>query len=103
MHPLIQGKLVEMADLYVRYRVGRLALFGSATSEHFDPATSDVDVLVEFEPMPPVQHAASYFGLMEELQQLLGLPVDPVEPGLVRNPYLRQVIAHNLVVLYEAA
>jgi len=103
MHPLIQGKLADMVDLCLRYRVGRLALFGSATSEHFDPATSDVDVLVEFEPMPPVQHAESYFGLMEELQQLLGLPVDLVEPGAIRNPYFRQAIAHNPVVVYEAA
>jgi predicted nucleotidyltransferase len=92
-----------MADLCVRYRVGRLALFGSATSEHFDPAASDVDVLAEFEPMPPVQHAASYFRLKEELKRLLGLPVDLVEPGAVRNPYLHQAITHNPVVLCEAA
>lgn len=103
MHPLIQSRLTDVVDLCAKHHVRRLALFGSATSERFDPATSDLDVLVEFQPMPPRQHADSYFGLMEDLHQLLGLPVDLVEPAAIRNPYFRQGITQSQVVLYEAA
>ena len=81
----------------------RLSLFGSATSERFDPVQSDVDVLVEFEKMRPTEHAAHYFGLLEDLQALLGRPVDLVELGPIRNPYFRQSIEASKVLLFEAA
>ncbi|MBI4552772.1 MAG: nucleotidyltransferase domain-containing protein [Candidatus Latescibacteria bacterium] len=103
MHPTIQSKLADLAKLCVKRRVHRLALFGSAASDRFDPATSDLDVLVEFQPMSPVQHADSYFGLMEDLQQLFGMPIDLVEPGPIRNPYFRKAVEETQVVLYETA
>jgi len=46
-----------------KFRVRRLDLFGSATTGNSDPARSDVDLLVEFEAMPPGAYAAAYFGL----------------------------------------
>jgi predicted nucleotidyltransferase len=103
MHPLIQERVTAVADLCVKHRVRRLALFGSATSQHFDPARSDLDVLVEFQPMPPAQHADSYFGLMEDLQRLFGRQIDLIELGSIRNPYLRQAIIASQVILYDAA
>jgi uncharacterized protein with HEPN domain len=45
MHPLIRDKLTAVADLCTKNRVCRLALFGSATGPHFNPASSDLDVL----------------------------------------------------------
>jgi hypothetical protein len=45
----------------------------------------------------------SYFGLMEDLQRLFERPVDLIESGAIRNPYLRQAIIASQVILYEAA
>jgi uncharacterized protein len=53
--------------------------------------------------MLPAHHADSYFGLMEDLQRLFGMPIDLVEPGSIRNPYFRQAIAETQVSLYDAA
>jgi uncharacterized protein len=103
MHSLIQDRVAAVADLCVKHRVRRLALFGSSTTPHFDPTRSDLDVLVEFQPMPPAQHADSYFGLMEDLQRLFGRQIDLIEPGSIRNPYLRQAIMASQVILYDAA
>jgi hypothetical protein len=103
MNPLIQSKLGALADICAKRRVRRLALFGSAAGERFDPATSDLNLLVEFQPMSPAQHADSYFGLLEDLEKLFRLPVDLVEPGPIRNPYFRQAIEQTRVLLYEAA
>jgi len=106
MHLAIQGKLtnrVVLEAICARHRVRRLALFGSATSDRFDPAASDLDFLVEFQPMSPIEHAESYFGLMEGLRQLLKMPVDLVEPGPIRNPYFRQAVQETELVLYDAA
>ncbi len=80
--PLIRSQLTERADLCVKRRVRRLAVFGCAAMGRFDPSRSDLGLLVEFQPMPPAQHAASYLGLMEHLQPLLpsGHRSDPGGP-----------------------
>jgi uncharacterized protein len=54
-------------------------------------------------PKSPSDHANSYFGLMEDLEQLPGLPVDLIEPGPISNPYFREEIQRTRRPLYEAA
>jgi predicted nucleotidyltransferase len=103
MNPIIQDKLKDLLALCKERRVQRLALFGSAAAGPLDSATSDLDLIVEFKPMPPAQHADSYFGLMEDLEKLFGMSIDLVEPGPIRNPFFRQVVEETQVVLYEAA
>lgn len=103
MHALIQEKLTELQALCLKYRVERLDLFGSAAGDDFDPQASDFDFLVEFETMPPVEHADSFFGLLEALERLFGRSIDLLEPEPIENPYLWQSIMESRKVLYEAA
>ena len=103
MNQIVQNKLKDLLALCKKRRVQRLALFGSAAAGPFDSAISDLDVIVGFKPMPPAQHADSYFGLMEDLENLFGMPIDLVEPGPIRNPFFRQVVEETQVVLYGAA
>jgi predicted nucleotidyltransferase len=93
----------DVATICARHRVRRLSLFGSAATDRFDPATSDVDFLVEFERMKPSEHAGHYFGLQEDLEALLERPVDLVESGPIRNPYFKQSVEASKVLLFEAA
>jgi hypothetical protein len=79
-----------------------LALFGSAATEHFDPASSDLDLVVEFSSLSPAEHAANYFGLQEDLERLFGRPVDLVELAPIRNPYFLKVVQETQVPLYAA-
>ena len=54
MHPLIAGKLPEIARICEDFHVRRLELFGSAArAADFDPAHSDADFLVEYQPDTP--------------------------------------------------
>jgi uncharacterized protein len=47
MLPLIENRRAEIAELCRRFRVRRLDVFGSAArGGDFDPARSDVDLLV---------------------------------------------------------
>jgi uncharacterized protein len=102
MHPVILEHRTEVAVLCARFHVRRLALFGSAArSSGSEPR--DFDLLVEFQTMPPVQHAESYFGLWEELEKLLRAPVDLVEPAAIRNPYFQRSVEATQVNLYAAA
>jgi hypothetical protein len=92
----------QIAELCRRHRVRRLALFGSAVREDFDPRRSDLDFLVEFESLPPGTYADAYFGLLESLQRLCGRRVDLVEAGSVRNPYVRREIEARQETVYAA-
>jgi hypothetical protein len=102
MAPEVSLKHEQLAELCRRHRVRRLALFGSAQREDFDPVRSDLDFLVEFEALPPGVYAHTYFGLLEALKQLYGRPVDLLEAGSVRNPYIRQEIEATQVTVYSA-
>lgn len=61
---------------------------------------SDVDFLVEFQPLPPGQRAEAYFGLLEDLQALLGRSVDLVVACAIQNPYFRQAVESSREVIY---
>ena len=100
MHAIIREKIPEIARIAARYRVRRLGIFGSAASDRFDPAASDVDFAVEFEPMTPVEHARAYFGLAEDLARAFGREVDLVELSAVRNPIFRQVVEETAREVY---
>lgn len=103
MNRLIETKRAELAQLCAQYRVRRLELFGSATNERFDPGTSDLDFLVEFQDLSPREHADAFFGLVEDLQQLFGRPVDLVERRAIRNPYFLRAVEQTRMLLYAAA
>ena len=103
MNRVVQEKFKELVELCKNRGVRRLALFGSAATGSFDRSSSDIDLIVEFNPMSPVEHADSYFGLMDDLQKLFDVPVDLIELAPIRNPFFRQAVAETEEVLYEAA
>jgi predicted nucleotidyltransferase len=82
--------------------VRRLELFGSAAGDRFDPNGSDVDFLVEFQPLADGEHADAYFGLLAALQLLLARPVDLVMTRAIRNPYFLEAIEPTRTLVYAA-
>ena len=102
MQRTVQEKREQVAELCRRYRVRHLALFGSALGTEFDPALSDLDFLVEFEPLPAGTYANTYFELAAELERLFQRRVDLVEAGSIRNPYFRREIESHQETVYAA-
>jgi uncharacterized protein len=83
--------------------VARLEVFGSAArGTDFDPARSDVDFLVEFKPGSTLSPLEQFFGLAHALEDLLGRPLDLVQPSAVKNPFIRAGINRSREVLYGA-
>jgi predicted nucleotidyltransferase len=90
-----------IAGFCTKYGVAKLSLFGSVLRSDFDPARSDVDVLVEF--LPGEQK--SLFKLMEmeqRLAELFGRKVDLVTPGGL-SKYFRDDVMASARVLYDSA
>jgi len=98
----IDEKREQVDAICRKHHVRRLALFGSALGDDFDPVHSDLDFVVEFEPLPEGTYANTYFGLIEELERLFQRHVDLVEAGSVRNPYFQQEIESHQEPLYAA-
>ena len=103
MPRLVSEKRDDLIRLCKRYRVLRLEVFGSATTDAaFDVQRSDLDFLVEFLPLQPGEHADAYFGLLFALQDLFGRSVDLVMNRAVKNPYFLESINRNRTLLYAA-
>ena len=100
---LIEDNYEALKGLCVRYSVRRLELFGSAlTGSNFDPEKSDLDFLVEFQPLKQGEYADAYFGLLEAIESLFNRDVDLVMTGAIKNPYFLESINKNRKVLYAA-
>ncbi len=101
LHPLIGERTADLERLCQRYRVRRLALFGSAVTDRGLTEASDLDFLVEFEPLPSGVYANTYFGLLEALQQLFNRPVDLVVESAIKNPYFLAAVEATRTSVYE--
>ena len=82
--------------------VRRLGVFGSAVKATFDPKTSDLDFVVEFNYSTRMRPSDQYFGLKDGLEKLLGRPVDLVCYRAIRNPYFLRAVDESQVELYAA-
>lgn len=102
MNKLITDKQQEVSDLCRQFHVRQLEVFGSVIGDQFDPESSDLDFLVEFDEIGINNYADNYFGLLSAFQELFGLPVDLVVSSTVENPYLLESIEANKHFLYAA-
>jgi len=102
MVDVLQDKRDAIAKLCVRYGVARLDVFGSALRDDFRPGESDLDLLVEFGPHEGYALVEAYFGLLDELRDLLGVEVDLVMAGAVKNRYIARDIERTKRLLYAA-
>jgi len=92
----------QIAELCRKYGVRKLELFGSAAAAAgFRPGESAIDLFFEFD-ADPSRPADRFFGLKEDLEQLLGHGVDLVSSKDVSNPYFLQVANRHRVTLYAA-
>ncbi len=102
--PRIVVPEAALAALCRRWKIGELAVFGSALRHDLTPG-SDVDMLVSFAPDAEwslLDHAQ----MQDELSQLLGRRVDLVSRRGIegsRNYLRRKAILGSAEVIYEAA
>ncbi len=102
MHPLLQQHAPAIRDLCTRFRVRKLDLFGSAARGQ-DRPTSDLDFIVEIEPLAPVEYGRCYFGLLFGLEDLLHRRIDLVTVPSIENPFFLKEIEPDRTVVYDTA
>jgi hypothetical protein len=89
----------RIASFRRRHHIRKLSLFGSVLREDFRP-DSDVDVLVEFEPghVPGL----AFFGMEQELSEILGRKVDLNTPEFISKYYRDATLAEATEQYVEA-
>lgn len=99
MKPRVPVPANEIAALCRRHHIRRLSLFGSVLREDFT-ATSDVDMVVEFESgMTP---GLSFITIEDELSALMGRRVDLNTPSSLSR-YFRQDVLDEAQTVYVSA
>ncbi len=85
---LVETNKLEINEIVRRHRGRNVSLFGSVARGDETP-TSDIDFLVEFEPGSSL---FDLFHISEELEALLGVSVDVVSTGGLkeRDNHIRQ-------------
>src|ERR1039457_7545034 len=103
MVPEIEGHRSRITELCRLYGVRRLDVFGSALRSDFDPAASDIDLAVEFDPAHGGSALPRYFDLKSDLESLFGRPVDLVELGALPDTRLTRSIERAKFPVYACA
>lgn len=101
MHPLITLHLDTIQALCRAYGVQRLDLFGSATTDRCDEATSDFDFVVTFADTSMPSYLDRYLAFAEALEAALQRPVDLITERSIRSPYFRQAVDDSRQPLYD--
>lgn len=99
---VLEDKREAIAEACARFGVARLDAFGSALRDDFRLGESDVDLLVEFRPMDPFALVDAYFGLLDELRELLATDVDLVMSDAIKNRYIAANVERTKQALYAA-
>lgn len=99
---VINQRRQQIENICRKHDVKRLEVFGSAVTGRFVAGSSDIDFFVEFNDYASRSIADQWFGLQEELQQLLGVPVELVSTRTATNPFFLKVANQHRITLYAA-
>lgn len=96
---LNNDQLYQMRQYFSTQPVLKAYLFGSF-SRGEERSDSDVDILVELDKSRPI--GLRFFGMVEDLQELLGRKVDLVSEGTLL-PFAAQSVNRDKKLIYERA
>lgn len=96
---LLDRYINDINRLCASHKVRQLFIFGSALSDRFSQE-SDVDFIVDFEPMALSQYADNYYDLKFSLQDILQRPIDLLEAQAIKNPYFKKATDSKKHIVY---
>ena len=89
----------DISKLCATHNVKSLYAFGSALTDKFN-ANSDIDFIVNFNPVDLNDYADNYYNLKFSLQDILRRDIDLLEEQAIKNPYFLQAITNQRQLVY---
>jgi len=106
MNPEIQNAIEQKSgkirDLCDELDVRELRLFGSALSDCFDPARSDLDFVADFNQADAPGIADRFMALATGLESIFNRQADLITKPAIKNPVFRRIIEESSIPLYAA-
>ncbi len=99
MQKVLKQNMDKLKALCVTYNVRSLFAFGSVCTDQFNDS-SDIDLLISFNPMDFGDYADSYFELADKFEELFNRPVDLVTEKSLKNPFLIDSINQTKTQIY---
>jgi predicted nucleotidyltransferase len=96
---ILDKHINDINRLCCAHKVKQLFAFGSVLSEKFNNE-SDIDLVVDFEPIDVSLYADNYYDFKFLLQEILIRRVDLLEEKAIKNPYFKQVINQQRQIIY---
>lgn len=96
----LDNYLTPIKQLCYQHKVSKLYAFGSILTDRFNQ-DSDVDFIVDFQPLDVFQYADNYYNLKFSLEDVLHRPVDLLEERAIKNPYFQQFVNNKRKLVYE--
>lgn len=95
-----QKYLKDISRLCREHKVRKLYAFGSVLTDRFSEK-SDIDLIVDFEPIDLLQYADNYYDLKFSLEDILHRSIDLLEEKAIKNPYFQEAVNDKRQLVYE--
>ena len=96
---LIDQHINEIKKLCAVHKVKQLYAFGSVLTNRFN-SESDIDLVVDFDPMDFSIYADNYFDFKFSLQKIFNRSIDLLEEKAIKNPYFKQSLHQQRQLIY---
>ena len=100
MNP-IESHTTDITKLCKTHNVKSLYAFGSVLTDKFN-TESDIDLIVEFQPLDVLDYVDNYYDLKFSLETILKREIDLLEEKAIKNPFLLKSIDSTKKLLYES-
>jgi uncharacterized protein len=98
---LIKERNDDFMELCSSHNVGKIYAFGSSITKHFNPNTSDIDLVVSIDFEDPADRGDALLSLWDKLEALFGRKVDLLTEDSIKNPYLKSNINRTKKLIYD--
>ena len=95
----LEKHIFHIRELCSKHKVKSLYAFGSVLNKNFN-LQSDVDLIVDFEPVETRYYADNYYDLKFSLDDIFNRAVDLLEEKAIQNPYFRKSVNQQRQLLY---
>ncbi|NJY61887.1 DNA polymerase subunit beta [Salinimicrobium sp. CDJ15-81-2] len=96
-----QSRFIDFTTLCRLHNVKTLCAFGSATTDHFDEASSDIDLLIEIEENDPLKRGEKLLAIWDKLEEFFQRKVDLLTESSIKNPVLKKNIDASKILIYD--
>ncbi len=101
MNVILKNELKSLKALCRQYKVKSLYSFGSVDTNRFNLDSSDIDLLIEFDPEITIEeYTDNFFALREKLTDLFCRKIDLVTKRSLSNPFFINEVEHTKQLLY---